>query len=500
MTILFYKTDAFPTIHDKFDVDAQLTIYRHKEIYTFTGVNVASIGWNKQERWCQLLTLIMNIAKALLIFPLFTSSYYQEIQRSYSTLGTHRNLVYTLAPANYPLWKKLATASKDIYKNAHKTGVAISQLNCHFCKQALPLLKKHNDAFIAKEFMGISVVAYPQHTFLQWTLKMPGVALIASYLMQKHHMTGLYVCQSIGAFQEKLAEINQSNADTRIALIIPATIYSPRFDPYPQSQHKVAVCIEKSNGHTKIAVMEPHQFKKEPSISPKNIVSALDDLQRVDPTKKAQLHINCKEFIFWHIIHSAHFDLNKTSLYLSTVPREQLLGCETFSLKDGMAFLKNPNFFNQIKAESFSEPIEWQGHQGFIQNIVALPAEFMKGTQSISAIKQYHKDLPDLAKRPLSHFKKGMQQSERTLEQCVQDHTVAIKRKAQNHYTNWRSHKYHLIALNALENLTTADLKAAIMHTLLPETDLRTLEARQKDPHTLNDLNCVKQAELYEKA
>lgn len=79
--------------------------------------------------------------------------------------------------------------------------------------------------------------------------------------------------------------------------------------------------------------------------------------------------------------------LNITSeVYHCPAIRQMEDGCEIFALKDAQFFLQNVDFFTQIKTQDATKfPIK----NATLHTITHLPAEHMKGTQSLALLEKY---------------------------------------------------------------------------------------------------------------
>lgn len=440
--------------------------------YFYFGTTTTFISWHDRRHWVQTLKLVLLVAKAILIYPLFTKAFYLAVRKGYRAQGSLPVIHYV--KSDLPWWKNIQHAiARDQYRKVDR-HTNIHKMNVAYERSTKKLLSTHKDEMISNKFMGNNF----RSGFLEWSLKMPAVALIATYLSEKHHLNGLYVCQTIEAFSEKLGELSKSQNNTRAALIVPVRGYDSDLpDQLPAAQHKMAILVEKKNGILKIAV--PDYFwkpEKKPNIRWNNIqLSALELLQSNNRLGDLSIY----EELLWNIVHS-EVDKEKTELYLANTKRETSYGCETFSLRDGVSFLECPDFFDQIKTVKSNDMTQSLGMATSV--MTASPPQFMKGTQSIKTIQNYLTENPDFAAQRFvrRHIEKPT--TEWNLQECLAAHTVT----EQNHYISWRSYKYHLIAEKALELMSDVELRQAISRTLISENEASLKEG--ESPRTIAQL------------
>lgn len=309
------------------------------------------------------------------------------------------------------------------------------------------------------------------------SFSMQGLAVIASDLKQKHHLEHLYVCDSVEAFQDKLLEMSNAE-DFKASFVIPARALSWSWSRVQESQHKASVLVEKKEGKLKIVYMDSEPREVNESLLSKE-VSALSHLDTEEGSPSFAT--------FWAITHSG-IDMNNVELSRFIHKREHAnLGCETFALKDAVAFLKTDNFSDKVVRAPTPEGSS-------ISPIIALPADFMKTAQSMSQIQKYMQDYPALANQNL--VTRSAAKSPRTLQQAVQQRTAKGYNKNgklvdQNHYTSAFSLKYHRMLLESMEQMETEELKDKINSTFVFKE--RPLQNRGETPKTMNDMfNCWK--------
>lgn len=295
---------------------------------------------------------------------------------------------------------------------------------------------------------------------------MQGLSIIASYLKQKHQVENLYVCESLEAFQEQLKLIDESPNDMRASYIIPLKGMGKNFHFVPAHQHKATICVEKKEGKLKIIYLDG-----EPSpIQESSLHKSPDEIK----------HLSNGGFstpVFW-CINQCKLKSNP-ELFMSTIKREYgAYGCETIALRDAVDFLNSPNFFETIKCKEDPRIEE-------IAEVDFLPPRFMKTTQSRTVLKEYMRANPDEAKEPIETARSGS----RTLKKTHKHNTAKGydkngRLKKQNHYVSFRSYKYHAMGLEAMNSMTTDELKALIDDTFLT-VDHPPMHGKPKNLHDL---------------
>lgn len=304
------------------------------------------------------------------------------------------------------------------------------------------------------------------------SFNMRGLSLIASELKAKHQLNHLYVCESLEAFQSKLLEISQTEGNLKASLIVPTSALSKSARHVPESQHKSSVCIEKKDGKLRMMYMD-----SQPAYVDEPIV-----VEKIAKLKNLSIHTgNASFMVFWAIYHSG-IDLSQVELSRFIDKREHAyFGCETFALKDSVAFLRTKNFFEKIVKRPKQSGVA-------IREVIALPADFMKTAQSLTQIEKYVKDYPALANQNLIR-REG--RSARTLQQAVKLRTKKGYNKQhqpvdQNHYVSTFSVKYHKMLLDSMASLKTKALQNKIDSTFVSVE--RPLLKQGETPKTMHDL------------
>jgi hypothetical protein len=282
-------------------------------------------------------------------------------------------------------------------------------------------------------------------------LGMAGVALIASYLKEKHQLEGLFVCSSLEAFQKKLLEINNSPDDVKVAMVIPwdFTLRADKDAAYQgHPGHKLTVCVEKKSGQTKIAILDSMQGE---TISPYVVNMPVSHLY--------EIVINTMDCVIWYINHSG-IDLSKTSIYFGDLGVQRTYyGCETFALRNAVSFLRLSDFFEKILSE---EVILTENELSlYLHKITHIPLAFLKGVQSRSR-------LLSLAQEYISNVEPRPPTEELTnLFERLKKHITLVDEKVENHYINHRSHKYHQMVLAACKMVPLEKIEEIVQKTLL---------------------------------
>ncbi len=254
------------------------------------------------------------------------------------------------------------------------------------------------------------------------SLKLKGVALIAAMLSQKHAFLRerLFVCETLSGLQQQIEGKIRSGMSGKFAYVVGATTgpgcHGVDIAPW---QHKIAIGLEIHNGKIKIINFESDKV-------PAQVLKDEFDSIR---------------------IYSAE-------LFLSGIRRESVYGCETFALRDAVAFLEDEEFFSKIrrlpeKADGFAK--------------VVLPPRFMIGTQSIDRICAYIAENPDLSKEMFVHRRKAALLTPQNLFDRILENSIkGLRGKLQNHYTSYRSFKYHNYVLQLLRTESKKNLERMI--------------------------------------
>ncbi len=296
---------------------------------------------------------------------------------------------------------------------------------------ALIIAARHDGATVLPPLSRIPPNWARKKSRLPWPT-VDAISIIADHLCTKHNTDDLYVCESLEAFRSTLQQIDAMQQDTRLALLVtsyqPVTCRNKRHCHDPRhaahdyhNQHKVPVFIEKKNGFLSICIFDSF--------------GARMNMQNT--------HLDVStNFASFELVYGYIRDAQLTSPthhYTANLRRQWGNGCETFALRDSIAFLKTPSFFDNIHAHGM---IDIANEDGSINNpfyINNLPPEFTKSTQSTSMLASYIK------RNRGSRFYDLTQQlgtSQRTLEEHLQKHTIKVGNKRQNRHISNRVLKY----------------------------------------------------------
>jgi hypothetical protein len=228
---------------------------------------------------------------------------------------------------------------------------------------------------------------YVQYAKEQFNVMIPGIAAVATLLSRKHNIKNIHVCNDLVALQQKLLEIQNSPENQRHAFIVP-THSSAHSHGHKKSdnweQHKLTIGVEKIDGHTHIYLLESM-------------------LAYGNTITQSQINLNESMRFFTELelvlafIDAAGLKKATTSCYVTTTRREFAAGCSSFALKDACYFLRDPHFSKKIVVGK--SDITLPKTDIVLQNLVALPPEYMQLAQSMSTIETYKRSFPDLAKQ-----------------------------------------------------------------------------------------------------
>ena len=221
-----------------------------------------------------------------------------------------------------------------------------------------------------------------------WT---SGMALLAGRLKKNKNLDQLMVAHTIESFITSLREKCDQEAPLRFAWVIcPAQSWCPLPRNFPI--HKICVGIETAGKGDKkiikVALLDGLPIGRQGYITPNRFAGPLP--QDIWEGYGIEDKFNAPELVcraFFKAING----LNATSeIYHCPIIRQKEDGCEIFALKDAQFFLKNVNFFTQIKTQEAAPfPIK----NATLHKITHLPAEHMKGTQSLDVLEKYNEDL-----------------------------------------------------------------------------------------------------------
>lgn len=319
----------------------------------------------------------------------------------------------------------------------------------------------------------------PMRMFQDDTFSMPAVAVLATYLEAKKGVTNLFVCKSHEAFQKKLTDIVRYMGNIRVAMVVTdwaevSKSDDPKDGDYgTDATHKLAVCVEKKGEKIKIAILDPLGTHKS-EISPGKALASAESLRYAD--------LGGLDYLLWAICHSG-LNLQETTLYYSKVERQNtLFACETFALRDGIAFLKDPNFFDHLETQKL---LFKEGKAALtLFKIKSLPPAFMQGAQSVKLLNKYSNGDHD-------------PEELKALNEKVSKHFIEVSGKNQNHTFNQKSMKYMLLVTAALEVLPPEQLQAIVRRTLL--TAPRVPLAEDLTIRTLSDIPSCKTEVIIKK-
>ncbi len=278
----------------------------------------------------------------------------------------------------------------------------------------------------------------------QFGLWMPGVALMAAYLSQKKGIHGLFVCRELESLSHQIQKISASSSDQRLAFIVSCTSSAYRAQPRHFPQHKVAVCVEKKGAVLSIALLDAMPLGREDEeIDPKHLSKDLWS------GEQELGQYNFQELVLRAILAGCPQEAPHLRLFASSVVREKTYGCDIFALLDGVAFLRDPDFFDKIH---FSK-------EKRIPMITRLPPEFMVGAQSPEMIDEYEKRGGELD-RPLIGKTK-------TLRETVNENLTSVKKgrgpdPIENIYIVKKLFKYLNIVILASKYFTRSEIDSIL--------------------------------------
>jgi hypothetical protein len=357
-------------------------------------------------------------------------------------------------------WKDIAQSKEKIndtvahiYSEYKNTGFG------HFIKYDMAKMCRSYDSYVG----GIHQV--PE----EFSLWMPGVAVVAASKADKKKLNGLYVCETLEAFASKLNEIGQSKENQRCAFVIgtfssgSAKMFNfhSHFKPnYPQ--HKATVCVEKKDGKLSIALLDaapvPEYNQK---IDPKNVHGKRDLWEGIDEKGR----FNSQELAFRAIIKGCTDVKDEARFLHSQVLRQKHFGCETFALHDAITFLENRDFFDKITTSDQSVKLDGKNK---IEIINYLPPEYMVGTQSIKLLKQFENKID------ASLFNKALPGKTKSFKKCIDEHTIKALNEEQNHYITKKALIYLnfvIEILKANDNGKEEEVKKIIKNVFLTDID-----------------------------
>ncbi len=344
-------------------------------------------------------------------------------------------------------WKKLA--------NSEEAREQETQKLCSSYHSSRPNEPAHQSTYNAP----LGFVYGVPGNFSMW---MPGVALVAAYLAEKKNIQGLYVCESLESLSTKIKQINSNPENPRCAFVVGAfqsgckNQISIGFEPnFPQ--HKVTVCVEKKDGQLTIALLdaEPAPGLNE-DIVPENLTKEL--WSGYDQWDK----FNCQELVFRAILNACRDSKCAARLLHSRALRQKSYGCVVFALQDALAYLRSPDFFSKIVCSK--EKKITVDHQYEIEIITTLPPAFMIGTQSFELIKKYREDG--------NQFDKALPGKKKTLQNYLDANQVEVTditgmKKTRNYYIIKKFFKYLKFVSLAIKHLNQAERERVVEGVLI---------------------------------
>jgi hypothetical protein len=286
-------------------------------------------------------------------------------------------------------------------------------------------------------------------TMEQFALFMPGIAALAALLKRKYNLQNLWACRNLNVLQERLQEIQRSPHDQRHAFIVPThSSLASRGRPKAVAweQHKVAICVEKINGHLHIYLLEPY---------------AEDELNGMEPNRinlDESLPFTARELVL-AFIDSANLEKNTTSLYTPSIWRQRADGCSIFALKDALYFLRDDNFAKKLLLSKSHVELPKTGID--IQIINALPPEYMQSTQSLTTLESYQQTYPTLAIMPFGSNNK------KTLQANLKKSIVDVQGHPQNHRITRNILKYQWVILELMNRASDSEIQSLVNETLI---------------------------------
>lgn len=443
----------------------------NRESVTYEGKSYIYLGKalkGKKQYYVEKLKcvaqLVLKCALAVLILPLFFSTYRNSVLSTYQELSTSNREVPVYWSENIPAWQKINfmdQAEKRKFEKMKKDPLKflIEETKRFKLMQGgvsrgdgisldIYQLDSNYDSLFGK------VRGVQQNYGSCDGLWMRGIAVAASHLIEKHQLPKdrMFVCQHLEAMKDKISEIASSSQEGRYALVVPHSGgLNNKFTPLDYPQHKVALCIEKTkDGILRIALLDAEPIEGNDSINPNHLPDPMD--------LKTHKQVNTPEAIFATIL-QANFGNCKLDFSFSRVIREKHYGCESFALEDCVNFLKRDSFFSDIhydggKVLHLSNKID-------IKAINKLPTEFMAGTQSMQIIDQYCKTYAEEINLsfPLKPNK--------NLKQSLAKYRANQGDKSQNHRMTWKTYKNMRRVMNAMHFLSKNEIDQLIEKVLL---------------------------------
>jgi len=325
----------------------------------------------------------------------------------------------------------------DEYKNFKANWRSLAEKSAR-SNEAEKLKKQYQQTEIGKKEIKetdrhLGLVYNVPASFSFW---MKGVAFLASYLTAKKNIQGLFVCRKIENIGSKIEEMKSAPVGKKIAVIVGV---SQSYPHYPQ--HKMAVLIEKKEDRLDIILADPMPEGDNRDINPKQL------LHEKDIVMLGYVDYNAKEIVLRHVYKACRNNGIQARFYHSTVRRERALGCEVYALQDALAFLRDPKFMEKLR---IGEPRVSIDENYTINEITALPPECLIGTQSSTLLEGYRSEGID--------FKIALPGRVKSLQTYLDNHTVMVNEKAQNHYMTKKVYIYMKFLIQSLQTLKEEDV------------------------------------------
>ncbi|GEM_PF-3404154 len=255
------------------------------------------------------------------------------------------------------------------------------------------------------------------------SLYMPGIAVIASHLIEKKGLKGLFVCATNAALLRKVQELVASPEDQRCAFIT-----SEILDEFNYTDgHKITICLEKKDSKLSIVYLDSMSATK----------------------------INSSKILFEVLKVCKEFDC-VPDIFSTSIQRQRSVGgCFVFALQDAVSFLQDAEFLKSIDSEGM------EIHDGYrSKSITTLPPGCLIGTQSIKRLEECKKKDSTIFTRPIAGRKK-------TLEEYLQRNVISDNSGVMNYYIAKKRRQYKHFIVAVLKELTTEEIKELIFSTLL---------------------------------
>jgi hypothetical protein len=388
--------------------------------------------------------------KALAVFESIFSCF--GLQKKYHSL-------ITFHPGSF---NGLSEKTSNFFQNLNKPapsvihGAAMSDLhNQEYLRRHTELVNQCYTQAWEQKYSGSPLMGRVNWIPGDFGLWMGGMALIVSHFIEKYGFKEFYVCETLEGFSKKLEQFVENPQAKRGAFIVPCFAAGSQhhgvgFRPnFPQ--HKVTVVVEKVplSGQIKLAILDGQPEGNNPVISPEKI-GTHGDLWK---GWQCQGCFNSQELVLRAVM-NAKLPRN-TQLFHSAVPRERSYGCSSFAIRDGIAFLRDPAFFDKIVVDQ-KPPLQVSGLP--LKTITQLPPDFMIGTQSL---RQLHTYIKNNSSKDLTVKKK--EGKDKTLFDYLKKYNVQEK----NHYITIKACRYNELVLQMLISKTPSEIDDRLSKVLV---------------------------------